>query len=374
MTDTILQSTKFAYFDQDSSTFNSVSENNSVKYKLEVRGSNSDSSKGHFVKFNGTNIGTLWETGLNVKVLTETGDITDEKVFFGRGAYGAMHEYLKTVSADKIVVMLSVDRLFQDLTGRNVFESIGAVAFPLDILGISSKISYAAIYLPSVGKVVAEGTMASMGEGVDSSAYIEKVYDTISDIATTGIPQRVISDLGEYFNDNGNTIKQWPSETARDPMSKYHLRSGDMVWIQFEAFRDGEAAQTGGTTRFYHNYYKDGVYVSGYRMGNLTKIGEWEKFSGFFRIPDDVNEVETGVFRFPQDNNIGRVGFRNLIIAQVSGEVKTDGNAAIGVNGVRATDIKDNGTYDNPVMNLLNLPLFSKLIDGNNIKEFSLTD
>lgn len=374
MTDTILHSTKFAYFDQDSSTFNSVSENNSVKYKLEVRGSNSDSSKGYFVKFNGNKIGSLWGSGLNVKVLTETGDVTDEKVFFGRGAYGAMHEYLKTVSNDKIVVMLSVDQMFQDLAGRNVFESIGAVAFPLDILGVLPRISYAAIYLPLLGKVVAEGTVSSMGEGIDSSAYIEKVYDTISDIATTGIPQRIITDMSEHFNTAGNTIKQWPSDTARDPISKYHIKSGDMVWIQFEAFRDGEAAQSGGTTRFYHNYYKDGVYVSGYRMGELTKTGEWEKFSGFFRIPDNVNEVETGVFRFPQDNNIGRVGFRNLIIAQVSGKVKTDGNAAIGVNGVRATDIKDNGTYDNPVMNLLNLPLFSKLIDGNNIKEFSLTD
>ncbi len=85
-------------------TFTSISENNSVMYKLEVRGSNADSTKPARIRFNGVEIiGTGYETGINFKVLTPTGQLHEEKVFYGRGAVLAMRDYLSLLKGDYII-------------------------------------------------------------------------------------------------------------------------------------------------------------------------------------------------------------------------------------------------------------------------------
>lgn len=366
---------RFAHFDQDSATFTSISENNSVMYKLEVRGSNKDSTKPARIRFNGVEItGTGYQTGLNFKVLTPTGQLHEEKVFYGRGAALAMRDYLRNLKGDYVIAMASHGELMEDPVNDGIFDSLGSVSYPNHILlKQMPQVSYAAIYSTKMGKIVCEGMQASHGAGQDSSIQIEKVYDTIDDLAITGIPQRFLDYPVEYTSEDAEHFEliQWPKNEISAPLTDFHIKAGDKLAISFELFRDAAAASAGVTARFFHQYYLDGVYKTGVRY-NASKKDQWERFEAVYTVPEGVDSVSTGCIRYPTNSNEGIVKIRNVLITQISGVVKTDGNASFGVNGVRTTHIQDNGDFTNPVMSLLKLPLTNKHITSNNFKEFDV--
>ncbi len=366
---------KFAHFDEDSATFTSISENNSVMYKLEVRGSNADSTKPARVRFNGVEIiGDGYETGLNFKVLTPTGQLHEEKVFYGRGASLAMRDYLSLLKGDYIIAIASHGQLTADPINDDVFSHLGSVSFPNHILlSQMPQVSYAAIYSNKMGKIVCEGMQATHGEGQDSSIQIEKVYDTIDDLAITGIPQRFLDYPVEYVSEDAEHFEmiQWPNDNVTAPLEDYNIKTGDKLSISFELFRDSEAAEANVTARFFHNYFFDGEYKTGVRY-NASKKDVWEKFESVYTVPEGVDSVVTGCMRYPANSNAGIVKVRNVLITQISGVSKTTGPTSFGVNGVRTTHIQDNGDFTNPVMSLLKLPRDNKHITSNNFKEFDV--
>lgn len=366
---------KFAHFDEDSVTFNSISENNSVMYKLEVRGSNADSTKPARVRFNGVEItGQGFETGLNFKVLTPEGQLHEEKVFYGRGAALAMRDYLSLLTGDYIIAMASHGELTPDLVNNEVFDELGSVSYPAYVLlQQMPRVSYAAIYSTKMGKIVCEGMQATNGQGQDSSIQIEKVYDTMDDLAITGIPQRFLDYPVEYVSEDAEHFElvQWPQNEISAPMSEFHIKAGDKLSISFELFRDSAAASANVTARFFHNYFLDGQYKTGVRY-NATKKDVWEKFEAVYTVPEGVDSVSTGCIRYPTNSNEGIVKVRNILITQISGVVKNTGPTSFGVNGVRTTHIQDNGDFTNPVMSLLKLPRDNKHLTSNNFKEFAV--
>ncbi|EMX5752200.1 hypothetical protein AAHF58_000199 [Escherichia coli] len=365
----------FAHFDEDSATFTSISENNSVMYKLEVRGSNADSTKPARIRFNGVEIvGTGYENGLNFKVLTPTGQLHEEKVFYGRGAVLAMRDYLSLLKGDYIIAMATHGELFADPISDVVFSKMGSVSFPNHILlQQMPRVSYAAIYSTKMGKIVCEGMQATNGEGQNSSIQIEKVYDTIDDLAITGTPQRFLDYPVEYVSEDAEHFEliQWPHDETSAPLEDFNIKAGDKLSISFELFRDSAAAAANVTARFYHNYFTDGQYKTGVRY-NASKKDQWEKFEAVYTVPEGVDSVVTGCIRYPTNSNEGIVKIRNILITPISGVVKTTGPTSFGVNGVRTTHIQDNGDFTNPVMSLLKLPRDNKHITSNNFKEFDV--
>lgn len=366
---------KFAHFDEDSATFTSISENNSVMYKLEVRGSNADSSKPARIRFNGVEIvGTGYETGLNFKVLTPTGQLHEEKVFYGRGAVLAMRDYLSLLKGDYIIAMASHGELFADVVSDGIFAKLGSVSFPNYILlQQMPRVSYAAIYSTKMGKIVCEGMQATHGEGQDSSIQIEKVYDTIDDLAITGTPQRFLDYPVEYVSEDAEHFEliQWPHDEISAPLEDFNIKAGDKLSISFELFRDSAAAAANVTARFFHNYFMEGQYKTGVRY-NASQKDQWEKFEAVYTVPEGVDSVVTGCIRYPTNSNEGVVKVRNILITPISGVVKTTGPTSFGVNGIRTTHIQDNGDFTNPVMSLLKLPRDNKHITSNNFKEFDV--
>lgn len=363
---------KFAHFDEDSATFTSISENNSVMYKLEVRGSNSDSTTPARVRFNGVEIGTGYSTGINLKVMTETGELTEEKVFYGRGAGLAMRDYLSQLDRHYIIAIATSGEITSDLITEGVFHKLGSVSYPNSfLLTHTNKVSYAAIFSTKMRKIVCEGMQASNGVGEDSSIQIEKVFDVLDDLAITGIPQRLVDLPFEYQSDAAENFElfQIPHEQPHSPLDEFNLKPGDKLYISCELFRDAEASAANVTARFFHNYFMEGNYVTGVRF-NSSLIGQWEKFETFFTIPENVDSLVTGCIRYPTNSTEGIVKIRNIMITPISGEVKQDGPTSFGVNGVRTTGISDNGNFANPVMQLLNLPIKNKNITSNNFKEF----
>ena len=364
---------RFAHFDENSATFNSISENNSVMYKLEVRGSNADSTKPARVRFNGIEItGTGFKTGLNFKVLTPEGTLFEEKVFSGRGSALAMRDYLKSLKGDYVIAIASHNELTPDIVNNEIFTSLGSVSYPADaLLKQMPRVSYAAIYSNRMGKIVCEGMQATHGENEDSSIQIEKVYDTVDDLAVTGIPQRFLDYPVEYESTDAEHFEliQWPLNEVSAPLSNFHIKAGDKLAISFELFRDAAAASANVTARFFHNYFLEGQYKTGVRY-NARDKDTWEKFEAVYTVPEVVDSVSTGCIRYPTNSNEGVVKIRNILITQISGVVKNDGPTSFGVNGVRTTHIQDNGNFNNPVMQLLNLPRDNKHITSNNFKEF----
>lgn len=376
MSEEQLHGVKFAHFDEDSATFNTISENNSILYKLDVRGSNSDSTKQTRIRFNDVEIvGNVgYKTGLNLKVLTETGKIVEEKVFSGVGSYSAMKEYLTSLKGDYIIPIVSHGELTYDEESENVLFHMGSSAFPNKLmLKQIKKISYAAIYSNKMKKIVCEGFLPTQGNGVDSSIQIEKVYDSINDVGVTGTPQKYIEDYQEYQSSSADDYEmiQYPHNEISSPLSKHNLKSGDTILISLELFRNEEAKNANVTARFFNNYFTDDVYSEGIRI-NAQGYDKWEKIERIYTIPKNVDSVVTGCIRYPSDNPKGIVGVRNIVITHVSGEVKQTGNTSFGINGIRATEVKDNGNFSNPVMQLLILPKDNKHIVSNNLKEFPI--
>lgn len=374
MTEEMLNGIKFAHFDQDSSTFNSISENNSILYKLEVRGSNSDSSKQTRIRFNGVEIETNYERGLNLRVLSETGDIIEEKVFYGRGSSLALREYLDGLTGDYIIAIASHDELYPDPIADEMFNKLGSASYPNSLLlSQIPRVSYSAIYSNKLKKIVCEGMQVSNGSGVDSSIQIEKVYDTIDDLAVTGVPLRVIDDLTEYQSDSSQNFEmvQYPPEETYISIEEYNIKSGDMLLISCDFYRDEEAKNANIHARFFHNYFSDGVYKTGIRISG-SQFNNWEHVEKIFIVPDGVDSVVTGCMRYPANSDVGIVKVKNILITHISQEVKQDGNTSFGVNGIRTTSIQDNGDFTNPVMQLLRLPIDNKKITSNNFKEFPI--
>lgn len=375
MVDERAQGIRFAHFDEDSATFTSISENNSVMYKLEVRGSNSDSNKPARIRFNGNEIvGIGYKTGLNLKVLTETGSIFEEKVFSGSGSYAAMRDYLNDLKGDYVVAIASHGELTADQASDNILFNLGSISYPNHLfLKIINKVSYAAIFSNKMKKIVCEGMQATNGQGQDSSIQIEKVYDRMDDLAVTGTPQRVIEDFTEYQSTTVDDFEmvQYPHEAIYAPLSTYNIKSGDTLLVSAEIFRDEAAKNANISARFFHNYFADGVYKNGVRV-NTQSFNRWEKFERVYVVPEGVDTVVTGCMRYPSNSSEGVVKVRNILVTHISGEVKQDGNTSFGVNGVRTTHIQDNGDFANPVMQLLRLPIDNKRITSNNFKEFPI--
>ena len=362
---------KFAHFNETSAIFNVISENNAILYRLTVRGSNTDSSVKAQVTFNEKVIGTV-RPGLNLFIMDASGAIIDEKAFtFSRGAraaYTALSDVLKAMSLNHIAVLFTSDDILPGYE-EYMHGTIGSKAWPRDrMLQHSSKISYAGIYSPRLRKIIIECAQATNGPNVDSSAVVDKVYDTFDDLAITGCPSNLVSDPEKYENTEKADFVKWPSDGSEQPLSSSNLRVGDKVMLAFELYTDATAWNAGAKSRLSHNYYQNGTLLSGY-VQTSTKSGTWERFEGVFTIPAGATGFKTECIRHPITANTGRALIRNLVITPISGEPKIDVNHSFGVNGIRTTEIGET-TDNNPVTNLLKLKHGTKKVTGNNFGEF----
>ncbi|AFQ22700.1 tail fiber hinge [Stenotrophomonas phage IME13] len=98
----------------------------------------------------------------------------------------------------------------------------------------------------------------------------------------------------------------------------------------------------------------------------------WTKFEGYFKLPTQSSGAKifaSAAYRYPSNVSAGTAGVRNVTITRVTRDDDDKvADAAIGVNGIRANSISNNGNYTNPVLQLLNLKP-NNIITSNDFNE-----
>ncbi|AJD82058.1 tail connector protein [Yersinia phage vB_YenM_TG1] len=332
-----------------------LSENNSVKYKLSVAGSNATSLPNPaYILLNDKPISSIQhQNGLNVWELDTTiGAIVYRKIYtFGindsASANIAFIEYMNSITADTVIIITTSGNVNSSPSVDNWFKNAGSTNWFNNEILRNYKGSYAGIYRPRFKKVVSENRCYTDGSIFDSRAYLEIVYDTINDIGATGFPYRVCFDTNEYKTDSEIDIKRYPNGLFVTPYSDYLMSPGQKYMISFELFASASLISSGKTTQMNIRWFNDNAFVSGssYEV-NSTFGDQWVKFERIIDVPANTNGFTIVASR---TNSVlisdGTSGVRNVIMAQVSrGDVPIT-SAAFGVNGIRMNKGID-GTTD----------------------------
>ena len=345
---------------------NHLGENNAIKYMIQALGANLDSSViVPYVKINGVSVLPSYGRGLNAITISPTGVASNFAVFdiYGRPEHlDTLRTYLMSAPSDNIVVLVSYDAIRSSADFDTFMKQYGAVSWPgssylnrpIDAL-FTSRSSYAAIFNTTLKRFCYEnfvGNNPSRTE--DTNAYLQVVFDDVVDIGACGLPSRNVDDINEYFSvGNQYEFKHYLSENITTQWeSIYH--------IQCELYSDQTLVTAGGRCLFYawtQDY--SGMWKTAISLGTHTPTpGVWTKFEGYFKLPAQSSEstiFASAAYRFPS-NVTGTAGVRNVTITRVTRDDDDKvADAAIGVNGIRANSISNNGNYTNPVLQLLNL-------------------
>lgn len=363
-----------ALFGPDSFTANVFSEANAVKYRLVVRGTNTDSANNSVeVTINGTDIinrNTQRARGMNLAVIDGTTLALVEYKNFD--IYGdvvanttAMQQYILGLPANRIVCFYTFDAIRSSAALQDYLRKIGSLAWPetaffaLPETATSTKprSSYCAIYSSTMKKICMEnfvGGSKTLRE--DTRSFVEVVFDEFSDIGVTGIPERMIDDATTYSG-NGYPFKAYGLwAVGTDVFRK------DIFKITADLYVDQATRDAGGECYLYifgRNAAGQWLTSTILRTNGLTPDA-WHSLSGYYTVPDvtEVAFIGVSAYHYPSNVTDGITQCRNVQFCKVPREEVNRNGAAIGVNGVRMQTLSevDASGNDNPVEQLLTLP------------------
>lgn len=348
---------------------NHLGENNAIKYMIQALGVNDDSSvRVPYVKINGVSVLPSYGRGLNAITISPTGVASNFAAFdlYARPEHlDTLRTYLMSAPSDNIVVLVSYDAIRSSADFDTFMKQYGAVSWPgSSYLNRQSdalftprayRSSYAAIFNTTLKRFCYENFVGNNPNSFaeDTSAYLQVVFDDVVDIGACGLPSR-IDDINEYFSvGNQYEFKRYLSENITTQWeSIYH--------IQCELHSDQALVTAGGRCLFYAwTQDSSGMWKTTILLGTHTPTpGVWTKFEGYFKLPTQSSGstiFASAAYRYPL-NVTGTAGVRNVTITRVTRDDDDKvADAAIGVNGIRANSISNNGNYTNPVLQLLNL-------------------
>lgn len=359
---------------------NHLGENNAIKYMIQALGANLDSSViVPYVKINGVSVLPTYGRGLNAITISPTGVASNFAAFdlYARPEHlDTLRTYLMSAPSDNIVVLVSYDAIRSSADFDTFMKQYGAVSWPgSSYLNRSAgalftaRSSYVAIFNTTLKRFCYEnfvGNNPSRTE--DTNAYLQVVFDDVADIGACGLPSRKVDNINEYFSvGNQYGFKSYLSENITTQWeSIYH--------IQCELYSDQALVTAGGTCRFYvWTQDSSGAWKTSIWLGTHTPTpGMWAKFEGYFKLPNQSSGATifaSAAYRFPSNVSAGTAGVRNVTITRVTRDDDDKVvDAAIGVNGIRANSISNNGNYTNPVLQLLNLKP-NNIITSNDFNE-----
>lgn len=343
-------------------------ENNAITYKIEALGSNSNSvtNTTAYVKINGVSVFPTTSRGLNAVTISPAGVAINFSTFdiWSRPEHlDTLKTYLMSAPSNNLVVLVSQDAIKSSADFDNFMRQYGAVSWPgapylnreTSPTLRTAQSSYAAIFNTTLKRFCYEnfvGNDASIT--TDTSAYLKAVFDIVSDVGACGLPSKKVDDITEYFSSGQQyEFKRYLSENITQWESIYH--------VQCELRSDQTLVTAGGRSILcVWTQDSSGVWKTNMMLGTTTPIpGEWAKFEGYFKLPAQsvgATIFASAAYRYPSSVSTGIAGVRNVTITQVTRDDDDKVvDAAIGVNGIRANSMSDNGSYSNPVMQLLNL-------------------
>lgn len=366
-----------ALFGSDSVTANVFSETDAVKYRLIVRGSNSDSAiRDIEVSINGNDIAsrtTNAKRGVNMIVLNPDLTVYAYKQFDTytntTANAQAVIDYLSSLSSDKVACIYTYDAMYSSPELDTYMFSIGSRAWAgTKFLARKNgtywgpRSSYCAIYHCGMKKIAMENFVGNSAIEMkeDTRSFVEVIFDDFSDIGATGIPERMIDDVTEYASSgNDYSFKIWqdfPNVVGTD------ISRGDIFYFSADLFHDQTLQNAGGYCALYvltqdasNNWLTSTIL----RTQGLS-ADQYHRVEGYYTIPTTGTapaKMLANVYRFPSSVKTGVAKCKNVVLAKVPREARSNGTAAIGVNGIRMTDMTEfDDTGTNPIATLLSLP------------------
>lgn len=343
-------------------------ENNAVKYKLELQGSNSDSSvKTSFVRVNGNNLLSNTPRGITAITIDANGVGSNSATFdiYGRPEhFDTLRTYLMSAPSNRIVALVSWDAIKSTEAFDTFMRQYGAVTWPgseyLNKANTNSSFysrsSYVAIFNTNLRRFCYENFVGNNpARNEDTTAYVEAVFDIVDDIGACGVPERKVDEMSEHFSSASDYAfyRFFPTENISEWESVYHVKC--------ELYRDQVLIDNGGQTRLYvWSQDAAGKWYNQLILGDTSlPAGVWTPYEGYYKLPaQSLGATRWGsqVFKWPSSVKNGLAGCRNVTITRVTRDDDDKViDAAIGVNGIRANSIKDSSDLGNPVMQLLNL-------------------
>lgn len=350
---------------------NHLGENNAIKYMIQALGVNNDSSvRVPYVKINGVSVLPSYGRGLNAITISPTGVASNFATFdiYARPEHlDTLRTYLMSAPSDNIVVIVSSDAMKSSEDFDTFMKQYGAMSWPgSSYLNRQSdalftprayRSSYVAIFNTTLKRFCYENFVGNNPNSFseNTNAYLQVVFDDVVDIGACGLPSRNVDNINEYFSvGNQYEFKRYLSENITTQWeSIYH--------IQCELHSDQTLVTAGGRCIFYvWTRDSSGIWKNSIWLGTHTPTpGVWTKFEGYFKLPTQSSGAKifaSAAYRYPSSVSAGTAGVRNVTITRVTRDDDDKvADAAIGVNGIRANSISNNGNYANPVLQLLNL-------------------
>lgn len=328
---------RMAYFDEDSFTTQNMSENNAVKYRLRLKGSNNNSTSPSPAVFinNTSQLKFNPGRGLTTVIFDSNMQYVAEKTFdtFGdtANACNSCMIYMDSFGPGFIIAAVSRDAIRSSLAFDEYMAKKGSKSWPgAELLGKFYRSSAVFLYNTTQQQILAEGYQLTVAQNGDTSITMDFVYDTVDDLGATGLSQFAVSDPNEYNVNNYNG-----PIFVEQPLTELNLAKGDALLCAFDLYTPKSVWDSGGKSRLSINYLKGTTWVSGDAKMN-TKPDTWERFEFYTTIPNsDINTLQVKAFRYPSSVTTGVVNVKNVSVSKVLRTDKVTGNAAIGVYGAR---------------------------------------
>lgn len=362
---------------------NHLGENNAIKYMIQALGVNNDSSVSvPYVKINGVSVLPSYGRGLNAITISPTGVASNFATFdiYARPEHlDTLRTYLMSAPSDNIVVLVSHDAIRSSADFDTFMKQYGTMSWPgSSYLNRQSdalftprayRSSYVAIFNTTLKRFCYENFVGNNPNSFseDTNAYLQVVFDDVVDIGACGLPQRKIDDISEYFSSGTQYgFKSYFTEPITQWETIYHIKA--------ELYSDSALIAAGGHSRIYlYSSNATGQWLTQLAMNNNgAPAGEWTTREGYFKLPaQSSGSVNWGcsAYRYPSSVSNGVAGVRNVTVTPLTRDDDDKvADAAIGVNGIRANSISNNGNYANPVLQLLNLKP-NNIITSNDFNE-----
>ncbi|QPI17926.1 hinge connector of long tail fiber proximal connector [Pectobacterium phage POP12] len=381
-----------AQFGPDSFVSNIVSEANAIKYRLIVRGSNTNSSNTRVhASLNGVDlINPNVDRGRGLCMIVLDGTTLSRIDYRSFDVYGftetnsqAMKDFMTNQPSNRLVLIYSFDAIGSNQVLQDFMVSIGSTAWYSDFLNLSAtstdyrRSSYSAVYNSTMKKIVSENFVAgTVGNLVDSRSLVDIVFDEFSDIGVNGIPERIADD-GTLYESNGNySFHNYASHAI--PSNK--AKAGNIYRITAELMHDQTVGNLNGSCRLY-TFIKNNQNWLGEKVLSTTGLAanQWHKLEAYYQIPIDTAANSFGVesYHFPSSiTSQGKCSIRNVSVTQVSKIPSQRGSAMFGVNGIRLERMVEEKPTGTPIDRLLSIPVSesgqnsSKLIESSKFKEY----
>lgn len=360
---------------------NHLGENNAIKYMIKALGVNSDSSvRVPYVKINGVSVLPSYGRGLNAITISPTGVASNFATFdiYDRPEHlGTLRTYLMSAPSGNIVVLVSSDAMKSSEDFDTFMKRYGAMSWPgSSYLNRQSdalftprayRSSYVAIFNTTLKRFCYENFVGNNPNSFaeDTTAYLQVVFDDVIDIGACGLPQRKIDDISEYYSSGSQYIfKTYFSESITQRELVYHIKA--------DLYSDSVLVAAGGHARIYlYSSVSGGQWLTQLALHNSgAPSGKWTTAEGYFKLPAESSGAMfwgCSAYRYPSSVSTGVAGVRNVTVTPLTRDDKV-ADAAIGVNGIRANSISNNGNYTNPVLQLLNLKP-NNIITSNDFNE-----